>query len=74
MHPRSVDLPAPFGPMRQVSEPSTMSRVTSSTALTAPNAFVTPESSHASVAPVSAASGAETAPTDSGYLKQRARY
>ena len=48
MHPSSVDLPAPFGPMRQVSEPSTMPSETSSTAATAPNAFVTPESSHAS--------------------------
>ena len=53
MHPSSVDFPAPFGPIRQVREPAAMSSETSSTALTAPNAFVTPESSHASCASVS---------------------
>ena len=69
-HPSSVDLPAPFGPMRQVSEPSAIPSETSSTAATAPNAFVTPESSHTSCAPGSTATGADAAPTDSGYLKQ----
>ena len=43
MQPSRVDFPAPFGPMRQVSEPVAMSSETSSTALTAPNAFVTPD-------------------------------
>ena len=70
MQPSRVDFPAPFGPIRQVSEPAATSSETSSTALTAPNAFVTPESSQASCCSVSGASGGETAATDSGYLKQ----
>ncbi len=37
MHPRRVDLPAPFGPIRHVSEPRSMPTSTSSTAATAPN-------------------------------------
>ena len=45
MHPRSVDLPAPFGPMRHVSEPRSIARSTPSTAATAPNSFVTPRPS-----------------------------
>ncbi len=63
MHPSSVDFPAPFGPMRQVSEPVEMPSETLSTALTAPNAFVTPERSHASCSTVCVASGPATAPT-----------
>ena len=47
MHPSSVDLPAPFGPIRQVSDPAAIASETSSTALTAPNDLVTPTSSHA---------------------------
>ena len=43
MQPRSVDLPAPFGPIRHVSEPLANSSVTSSTAATAPNLLVTPQ-------------------------------
>ena len=70
MQPSSVDFPAPFGPIRHVSEPAATSSETSSTALTAPNAFVTPTSSQASCCSVSGASGREAAATDSGYLQQ----
>ena len=56
MQPRSVDFPAPFGPIRHVREPAAMSSDTSSTALTAPNAFVTPTSSQAGSSPDSDAS------------------
>ena len=69
MQPRRVDFPAPFGPMRHVSEPAATSSETSSTALTAPNDFVTPVSSHAGCGSDSAASGREAAATYSGYLK-----
>ena len=66
MQPRSVDFPAPFGPMRHVSEPAAISSDTPSTALTAPNAFVTPESSQAGSLVVSAGSGEAAAATSSG--------
>ena len=42
MQPSSVDFPAPFGPIRHVSEPRSMRRVTSSTAATAPKDLPTP--------------------------------
>ena len=47
MHPSSVDFPAPFGPIRHVSDPRSTASVTSSTAATAPNDFVTPRTSQA---------------------------
>ena len=34
MQPNSVDLPAPFGPITQVSEPGAIASETSSTAVT----------------------------------------
>src|SRR6185503_16548178 len=73
MQPRRVDFPAPFGPIRQVSEPAATSSETSSTALTAPNAFVTPVSSQASCGSVAGASGRVAAATYSGYLKHVCR-
>ena len=62
MQPSRVDFPAPFGPMRHVSEPVATSNETSSTALTAPNAFVTPKSSQASFCSVSGARGERPPP------------
>jgi hypothetical protein len=50
MQPRSVDLPAPFGPIRHVSEPRSIRTETSSTAATEPNDFRTPSTSHADAA------------------------
>ena len=47
MQPSSVDFPAPFGPIRHVSEPGANVSETSSTAATAPNDLVTSTSSHA---------------------------
>ena len=47
MQPSSVDFPAPFGPIRHVSEPRSMRRLTSSTAATAPKDFPTPSTSQA---------------------------
>ena len=69
MQPRSVDFPAPFGPIRQVREPDAMASETSSTALTAPKDLVTPASAHArsSRDVVYANSGARRH-SDSGYL------
>ena len=47
MQPSNVDFPAPLGPIRHVSEPRSTERKTSSTAVTAPNRFVTPRVSQA---------------------------
>jgi hypothetical protein len=44
-----VDFPAPFGPIRQVSEPRETRALTPSTAATAPNDFRTPSTSQAYV-------------------------
>src|SRR5688572_30647520 len=63
MQPRRVDFPAPLGPIRHVSEPAATSSETSSTALTAPNAFMTPESSQATSRAGSDASGRDAAAT-----------
>jgi hypothetical protein len=47
MQPSSVDFPAPFGPIRHVSEPRSTPRLTSSTAARPPNDLVTPPTSQA---------------------------
>jgi hypothetical protein len=52
-----VDFPAPFGPIRQVSEPRSTSNPTSCTALTAPNDFETPSTTRAGPRPFSPAMG-----------------
>ena len=72
MQPSRVDFPAPFGPIRHVSDPAATTSETSSTALTAPNDFVTPESSQEGCGSVSEASGRHGAATNSGYLKHMA--
>ena len=51
MQPSSVDFPAPFGPIRHVSDPRSTASVTSSTAATAPNDFVAPRGLGAPRAP-----------------------
>ena len=60
MQPSSVDFPAPFGPIKQVSEPGATRTVTSSTAATAPKDLPAPRASHA--APVTPASVIQSAP------------
>ena len=67
MQPSSVDFPAPFGPIRHVSEPRPIARSTASTAATAPNALVTPRTSQARPA----ASGVSTGSTISRTLPRR---